>query len=194
MTVLQLIAEVRDNLQDADANYWHESELLNLYNECKRNISAERQEINSTKTVTLTDNTYEYTVDGVLRYISAKDSNNNDMVLYADDGTGDDDVYGIIVQSYNSIYVNSPATGVTLTLKVIAFPSEDNLSATVRSGDENAYKYYMLSKAYEKEQEMENFQKSGYFWQMFQNSLNYIKKNARLNHIGAINTTKGYYY
>lgn len=194
MTVRELISQVRDNLQDSDANYWHDSELLNLYNEAKRNISAERQELNSTKTVTLIDDTYEYTVDGVLRYISATDSNNNDIVLYADDSTGTDDEYGVIVQTYNSIYVNSPATGVTLTFKVVAFPEEDNLNDTVRSGDENAYKYYILSKAYEKEQEMENFQKSAYFWQMFTNSLNFIKKNAKLNHIQKVNTTKGYYY
>lgn len=194
MKVIELIAQVRDNLQDSDANYWHDSELLNLYNECKRNISAERQEINSTKTVVLTDSTYEYTVDGVLRYISAKDSNGNDLVLYADDGTGDDDEYGIIIQSYDSIYVNSPATGVTITFKVISFPNDDNLNTTIRSGDENTYKYYILSKAYEKESDMENFQKSGYFWGMFKDSVEFLKKNAKMNYIDATNITKGYFY
>ena len=194
MTVLELIAQVRDNLQDSDANYWHESELLNLYNECKRHLSAERQEVNSTTNVILIDDTYTYSVDGVLRYISAVDSDDVVRPLYPDDGTGDDTANAIIIKNYNQIYVNTPETGVTTTLKVIAFPEDDNLSTTVRSGDENAYKYYILSKAYEKEQETENFQKSSYFRSMYTDAITYLKKNASLKYTKQIELTEGHYY
>ena len=194
MKVIELIAQVRDNLQDSEADYWHESELLNLYNECKRHLSAERQESPTSKTVSLIDDTYEYTVTGVLRYISATDSNDNVRTLYPDDGSGDDDNLGIIVKDYNLIYVNTVETGVTLTLRTISLPSDDNLDTNVRGGDESAYKYYMLSKAYEKEQDVENFQKSSYFRGMFQDALRYIKKNANLNYIETTQITKGYYY
>jgi len=114
--------------------------------------------------------------------------------LYPDDETGDDDINGIIVQDYNKIYVNTPEIDVELSVKVIAFPSEDNLNTVIRSGDESAYKYYILSKAYEKESDMENFQKAGYFWSMFMKSIIYVKKNARLNYINKTERTEGHYY
>lgn len=194
MKVIELIAQVRDNLQDSDANYWDDSELVNLYNECKRHLAAERQELPTTKTVQVVTDTYEYEVPGVLRYISAKDSDDNIRELYPDDMTGDDELSAIIVKSYNSIYVNNPETGVDITLKVIAFPANDNLNTVIRSGDENAYKYYILSKAYEKEQDTENFQKSSYFRSMFSDAVTYIKKNANLNYMERTQITKGYYY
>ena len=194
MKVIELFAQARDNLQDADADYWHDSELLNLYNECKRHLSAERQEINSTKSVILIDDTNTYTVDGVLRYISVIDSDDEDRELYPDDGTGDDDLDAIIVKNYNSIYVNTPETGVTLSIKVVAFPDDDNLSSTIRSGDENAYKYYLLSKAYEKEQDTENFNKSSYFRSMYTDAIQFLKKNSRMNYVNQVQITEGFYY
>jgi hypothetical protein len=194
MKVIEVIAQTRDNLQDADANYWTDSELLDLYNECKRHLAAERKERSTNKTVPLITDVNEYSIDGVLRYISATDSALKVLNLYPDDTSGNDDKDGVIIQNYNSIYVNNPVTDVTLTLKVIAFPDDDNLSSTIRSGDENAYKYYMLSKAYEKESDMENFQKSSYFRSMFTDAINYIKKSASLNYISETQVTKGYYY
>jgi hypothetical protein len=194
MLVIELLAQVRDNLQDADADYWSDSELLHLHNECKRYISAERQEITSEKTVVLNDDTYEYTINGVLRYISAIDSNGTKRTLVSSDSEYADLQDSIIVKNYNLIYVNNPQYGVTLSLSVIAFPTDDNLPTVVRHGDENMYKYYILSKAYEKEQDMENFQKSIYFWNMFMSSLNTAKKNAKLNYIDDTQVTKGYYY
>ncbi len=194
MQVIELLGQVRDNLQDADADYWSDSELLNLYNEGKRYLAAERQENTTSKAVILIDDTHEYTVDGVLRYITAKDSDDVDRPIYPDDATGDDDINGIIIQDYNRIYVNNPTTDITLTLKVISFPSEDNLNTTIRSGDESAYKYYALAKAYEKESDMENFQKSSYFWSMFRDSITYIKKNANLNYIDKVQKTEGFYF
>lgn len=194
MKVIELLAQVRDNLQDDDANYWSDSELLHLYNECKRFLAAERQEVQTSKVVPLVDNVNSYTVDGVLRYISALDSEGKERELYPDDGTGDDDATGIIIHNYNLIYVNTPATGTSIILKTIAFPSNDNLQSTIRMGDENAFKYYVLSKAYEKESEMENFQKAQYFIGMFNSVLGTIKKAAKMNYRDTIQTTKGYYY
>ena len=194
MTVQVLMSQVRDNLQDSNADYWHESELLNLYNECKRHLSAERQEVNATKTVTLIDDTYTYTVSEVLRYISATDSDDYDRPLYADDESGVDEEYGIIIKNFNKIYVNTPETGVTIDIKVVSFPTDDNLSSDIRMGDENAYKYYMLSKAYEKEQDTENFNKASYFRSMYNDALQYLLKNARLGYVKQEDITQGYYY
>ena len=194
MKVLELISQVRDNLQDDDANYWSDSELLHLHNECKRHLASERQEVQTSKLVPLVDGTNSYSVDGVLRYISAVDSDDNVRELYADDGAGTDDELAIIIHNYNLIYVNTPESGVTLVLKVVSFPSDDNLNSTVRQGDENSFKYYILSKAYEKESDMENFGKSSYFQNMFRETIRFIKKNSSLNYIEKEQTTKGYFY
>jgi hypothetical protein len=194
MTVRELLASVRDKLQDTESVYWSDSEFIDLYNECKRYLSAERKEAPTTTTLDLTTGVYEYTIDGVLRYVSVKDSNSVDRPLYADDGSavGIDDA--IIVQAYNSIYVNTPETGVTLTIKHISFPSEDNLNDTVRQGDEESYRYFILSKAYEKDTDMEQFQKAGYFMQMFMNAMKSQKKNNTLNYINNPKTTKSYFF
>ena len=155
MTVRELLQQVRDTLQDTDRVYWSESELINLYNDAKRLIASERVEDKTTTSLLLSADTNTYSIDNVLRYISAKDSNDISRQLYPDDDSGDGDTYGIIIKAYNSVYVNSPEDDVTVTFKVVSMPSEDNLNDTVRTGDENSIKYYILSRAYEKENEME---------------------------------------
>lgn len=194
MTLRELIAKVRDKLQDADAVYWSDSEFIDLYNECKRYLSSERKENPTTTSVSLSDGVYEYTVSGVLRYISAKDNDDNNRPLYPDDGSGDNDTDGVVIMDYDTIYVNTPSTGTTLTLKHIAFPADDNLNDDIRSGDEESYTYFILSKAYEKDTDMEQFQKAQYFWSMFQGAMKYLKKNSSLNFMDKTETTKGYYY
>ena len=194
MTVRELIAKVRDKLQDADATYWSDSEFIDLYNECKRYLSSERKENPTTTTVALSADTYQYDIEGVLRFISAKDSNGYTRTLYPDDTSGDGDSDGIIVLDYNSIYVNTPADDVTLTVKHISFPAEDNLNDTIRSGDEESFTYFILTKAYEKDTDMEQFQKAQYFWQMFLGAMRFQKKNSSLNYMDKVQTTKGYYY
>jgi hypothetical protein len=194
MVVRELIGKVRDKLQDADATYWSDSEFIDLYNECKRYLSSERKENPTTTTVALSADTYQYDIDGVLRFISAKDSNGYTRTLYPDDTSGDSDSDGIIVLDYNSIYVNTPADDVTLTVKHIAFPVEDNLNDIIRSGDEESYTYFLLTKAYEKDTDMEQFQKAQYFWQMFLGAMKFQKKNSSLNYMDKVQTTKGYYY
>ena len=136
MTVRELLAKVRDKLQDTDSIYWSNYEFIELYNECKRYLASERKESPTTTTLTLLDNTNEYTLEGVLRYISIKDSEGLDRKLYPDDGGGDEVSSAIIVQDYNKIYVNTPEDGVVLNIKHIAFPSEDTIDDTIRSGDE----------------------------------------------------------
>lgn len=194
MTVRELLQQVRDTLQDTDRVYWSESELINLYNDAKRLIASERVEDKTTTSLLLSADTNTYSIDNVLRYISAKDSNDISRQLYPDDDSGDADTYGIIIKAYNSVYVNSPEDDVTVTFKVVSMPSEDNLNDTVRTGDENSIKYYILSRAYEKENEMENFQKAQYFFAKYQTEFKSAKKNANVGYRADTRTTKAYYY
>ena len=194
MTVRELLQQVRDTLQDTDRVYWSESELINLYNDAKRLIASERVEDKTTTSLLLSADTNTYSIDNVLRYISAKDSNDISRQLYPDDDSGDADTYGIIIKAYNSVYVNSPEDDVTVTFKVVSMPSEDNLNDTVRTGDENSIKYYILSRAYEKENEMENFQKAQYFFAKYQTEFKSAKKNANVVYRADTRTTKAYYY
>jgi len=194
MTVLELFNQAKDTLQDTDGNYWSESELLDYYNSGVRTLAAERLESPKTKVLNLVGSINEYTIDGVLRYISAKDNNDTVRPLYPDDTTGDEDANGIIILDYNKIYVNNPETDVSVSIKHIAIPSDGNLTDTVRASDENALKYYMLSKAYEKESDLENFQKSQYFLQQFQRELNSVRKNSKVGYTEKTEITKGYYY
>lgn len=194
MTVRELLQQVRDTLQDTDRVYWSESELINLYNDAKRLIASERVEDKTTTSILLSADTKTYSIDNVLRYISAKDSNDISRQLYPDDDSGDSDTYGIIIKAYNSIYVNSPEDDIIVTFKVVSMPSEDNLNDTVRAGDENSIKYYIISRAYEKENEMENFQKAQYFFAKYQTEFKSTKKNANVGYRADTRTTKAYYY
>ena len=194
MIVRELLTKVRDKLQDTDSIYWSDSELIELYNECKRYLASERKESPATTTLSLLDNTNEYTLEGVLRYISIKDSEGLDRKLYPDDGSGDEVSSAIIVQDYNKIYVNTPEDGVILNIKHIAFPSEDTIDDTIRSGDEESFNYFILAKAYEKDNDMEQFQKASYFWNMFLGAMKNAKKNSSLNYIEKVQTIKSYFY
>ena len=194
MTVRELISKVRDKLQDTDSIYWDDSEILDNYNECKRYLASERKENPITITVPTFDNTNTYSIDGVLRYISCKDSNGKNRDLYPDNGDADEISSAIIVQSYNQLYVNTPESGVSLLIKCIQFPIEDNLNDVIRSGDEDSFLYFILSKCYEKDNDMEQFQKAQYFWSMFVGAMKYSKKNSSLGYMEKIQTTKSYFY
>ena len=194
MIVLELLGKVRDKLQDTDSVYWSDSEFLDIYNECKRYLASERKESPTTTTLSLYSNTNEYSIDGILRYISIKDSNGKAREIYPDDGSGDEVSSAVIVQDYNRLYVNTPEDGVTLTIKHISFPSEDNLNDTIRSGDEESFNYFILAKAYEKDNDMEQFQKASYFWNMFLGAMKNAKKNSSLNYIEKVQTIKSYFY
>ena len=194
MTVLELIVEAQTTLQDSDANYWSQDELLGYYNNGLRSLAAERLEEPKTTTVPTLDDTYTYSVSGVLRYISATDTNNIKRPLYPDDTTGDDDVYGIIINDYNEIYVNTPETGVSVNIKTIAIPDAHTTSDTVRLGDDVALKYYIVSKAYEKESDLENFQKSQYFMVQYQRELNRLLKNSKLGYKNELEMTRSYFF
>ena len=194
MLVSELITKSRGMLQDADGDYWTDAELLDYYNNGLRSIAAERKEKPTTTDVALTTGTDEYSVSGVLRYISIKDSDGKDRDIYPDDGTDNDESSAVIILDYNRIYVNNPLTGITLSIKHIAFPDPHIATDTVRSGDENALKYYILSDAYKKESDMENFQKAEYFNDKYEGSLSVVLKNSKLNYIDKVETTDGYYY
>lgn len=194
MRLLELVTQVKDILQDTDSDYWSESELVDYFNHGTRTIASERKEKPTITTVDLYEATNEYTVDGVLRYISAVDSNSIVRELYPDDKSGDNDNYGIIIQDYDKIYVNTPSDDVTLSIKSIVLPLSINLEDEVRDGDENALKYFVLSKAYEKEHDMENFQKSQYFLQLYMKELSLLLGNSRLGYMQQVEITEGYYY
>jgi hypothetical protein len=194
MIVRELLTKVRDKLQDTDGTYWSDSELLDLHNECKRYMASERNENPTYTNITLLDNTNVYEVDGVLRYVSAKDSTGTARELYPDDTSGDDISSAVIIRKQNEIYVNNPTDGVTLTIKHISFPEEDNLNDVIRTGDEESYRYFILSKCYEKDNDMEQFQKAQYFWGMFIGALQYSKKNSSLNFINQQEVTTSYFY
>ena len=188
------MTQVRDMLQDADADYWTDVELVDYYNSGIKAIAAERLESPRTTTEATLDGTYEYTIDGVLRYITVKDSNGLNRPLYPDDGTGDDDTYGIIILDYDRIYVNTPETGVSLAIKNISLPILAVSTDSVRDTDEDALENFMLSKAYKKESDMENFQKSSYFMNEYKTNLQSILKHSKLGYVDKTEITTGYFY
>lgn len=195
MKVSELLTSVRNTLQDLDENYWDDSELLSYYNECKRSMAAERLEGKTTATLTLDPLKNEYDTSGILRYIYAEDDLDNDRALYPNDRTGEGDAKGIIVLDYNRIYINDPSLGTTLTMQVIALPAEDNLSSNVRFGDENAMKYYILSKSYEKDSDMENFQKSDVFYRKYLEMFKPLKDAANANYTtNTVQISEAIYY
>ena len=185
MTVLDVLTAVRNVLQDQDKTYWDDSELLGYYNECKRTMAQERLEIKTTAILGLDPLENSYTTDGVLRYISAKDDEGNNREIYPNDGTGLDDAAGIIIKDYNKIYVNDPSIGSSITFEIVSLPSEDNINNDVRLGDENAFKYFVLSKAYEKETDMESFQKSEYFYSKYFREFQKLMSSASVNYKSA---------
>jgi hypothetical protein len=195
MDVRQLLQLVRNTLQDQEKNFWDDSELLTYYQEARRVLASERTEKQQTQTVLLDTNTSTYNPVNVLRYVAVDDNEGNDRLLYPDDGTGEDDDSGIIVVDYNEIFVNNPDIGTELYVAYIGLPEVHNLNDTVRSGDENAIKYYILSKAYEKEHDMQNFAKADKFETKFDNLLVKLKQNVSVNYSNKrVRTTKGYFF
>lgn len=196
MTLRELITQVRDVLQDADGVYFNDSELLNIYNECKRLITFDRKDKTSTVTVATLDGVYSYDTIDVISFVSAKDSNDVDRPIYTDVEETEAllDANGVIVTNENEIYVVTPETGVTISFKTISMPEEDNLNDSVRMGDESSYKYYMLSKAYEKDTDLEQFQKAQYFGQLFRTTYENTKKITSANNRTKKSQTQSHYF
>ena len=195
MKVNELFASIRNTLQDNNKEYWDDSELLMYYNECVRHMTAERLEDRNTALMLLEADKYEYSTDGILRYIKCVDSNGKNRTLYQDDGSGEDDSLGIIIKNYNRVYVNTPEEGLELTFTIVTMPEDSNITSKVRIGDEQPIKYYMLSKAYEKDADMENFNKSGYFYSKFLDGFRQLKNSSSVNYTAYnSNTTKSYFY
>ena len=195
MKVEELFSSVRNTLQDHTKTYWDDSELLAYYNECVRSMSAERLENKTEATLILDPTKNEYDTSGILRYIRAEDNEGTTRNLYPNDESGEDDTLGIIIQNYNRIYVNDSSVGTSIILQVVAFPEDANVSSSVRSGDENAIKYYILSKAYEKDSDMENFQKSSYFYGKYMTEFKLLKDSSSVNYkSSSADRTTAYYY
>lgn len=195
MIVKELLQSCRMVLQDYDKTYWDDSELLSYYNECKRTMASERLEIKSEATLVLDPDTNKYTTDGILRYIKATDDLGGVRTLYPNDGSGDGDDNGIVIKDYNKIYINRPDIGSIITFEIVTLPDNDNLESSVRMNDENSFKYYILSKCYEKENDMENFQKVEYFHQKYLREFRKNIDSASANYVTAtVSATEGSYY
>lgn len=195
MRVSVLLQQVRNVLQDQEGTYWDDSELLGYYNECKRSMASERLEMKTTATLVLDPLVNEYSTNGILRYIRCSDDNETPRSLYPNDSSGDEDTDGVVIMAYNKVYVNDPTVGSTLTFQIVALPPEDNLTQEVRFNDENSFKYYILSKAYEKETDTENFQKSEIFYSKFKKEFNRLIDAASANYtISTVETTAASYY
>ena len=170
MTVAQLITDVRYVLQDSDAVYFTDTELLNTFNECRRLITFDRKDKTSTVDVSTLDSTYSYTTEAVL------------------------DANGVIVTNENEVYVVTPETGVTITFTTISMPADAVTTDTIRIGDEAPYKYYMLAKSYEKDTDLEQFQKAQYFTQLFRTSYDNTKKITSSNNRTKRSVTESHFF
>lgn len=195
MRVQEFLTQLRNTLKDHKKAYWDDSELLDYYNECKLHMATERLENKTTATLALDTAKEEYDTSGVIRYISAIDSDGNERKLYPDNGSGDDDSSGIIILDYNKIKVNTPETGVTITLRIVAQPQEDNMDSTVRVGDEQSLKYYILSKAYEADLDTQDLEKSNYFYQKYLSNMKQLTGASSVGYTTDVsNTTEAYFY
>jgi len=195
MRVQVLLQQVRNVLQDNEGTYWDDSELLGYYNECKRTMASERFELKTTATLALDPLVNEYDTTGILRYIKCKDDLDTTRALYPNDDSGENDNDGIVIIAYNRVYVNDPTIGTTLTFQIISLPPEDNLTSDVRFNDENSFKYYILSKAYEKETDIENFQKSAIFYEKYTREFSRLIDAASTNYTASsVDKTEAKFY
>lgn len=195
MTVRELIQKARNTLQDQEKNFWDDSELLEYYEEARRVIASKRVDKIQYQTITLTESQEYYSPSNVLRYISATDDLNNTRKLYKDDGSGLDDAQGIVIKDFDNVYVVDDSIGTTITFKYLGQPLDNNLNDQVRAGDEEACRYYMLARAYEKETDMTNFAKSDKFDFKFDTMLSTLVANASANyHEQELNTTTSYFF
>jgi len=163
MRVEELFTNIRHTLQDQSKAYWTDTELLDYYNECKSDMARERQEEVSIATLILDPLKSVYNTDGILRFIEIKDDLGNTRPMY-DLMEKNDDKLGVEIISYNKLGVNDTSIGSELYIMAVVQPKFDNLDNSVRAGDETALKSYVLSKAYEKDSDMQNFQKAQYFY------------------------------
>jgi len=195
MIVNQILQLARDTLQDQEKIFWDDSELLGYYEEARRVLASERRDKRLTQDVILNDGDEYYSPVGVLRYISVKDDNGTDRPLYPNDDSGLSDPLGVIVIDYDQIHVVDDTIGGVLTVTYVGLPLNHNLNDDVRQGDEEAIRYYILAKAYEKETDMENFAKSAQFMASFEDRLKKIVANATMGYQrNSVNTIQSYYY
>lgn len=196
MTVQELITDVRFTLQDTDGVYFTDTELLNTYNECKRLITFDRKDKSSTVDVATIDGTYAYTTTGVISFLKAKDSEDVERPIYteAEYDEAMEDANGVIVTNENELYVVTPETGVTITFTTISMPSDSIVTDAVRLGDEAAYKYYLLAKSYEKDTDLEQFQKAQYFTQLFRSAYGNTKKITSQNNRTIKSQTESHFF
>lgn len=196
-TVENILAQCRDTLTDYEKIRWTDSELLGYFNEAVNVLASERNDKQKSITFALDSTENTYIINGVLRYISAEDSNGINRKLYLDEEDSSLDSGSVLIVNQDEVYVSTPEDGVNLTIKYIGMPSSSNMNSNVRVGDEVALKYYILSKSYEKESDTESFQKSEVFGNKFSKELRRLMNDSSVRFIdsrSAINVTSSYFF
>ena len=164
MIVKELLTQCRNTLQDYDKEYWEDSELLNYYNEFESLINYDRDGRKETFTFPLDPSENTYNIEGVIKYISTKDDDDNIRPLSKVPSSL---ALAIYIKNYNEIYVNDPTVGNNITLDYVGIGDPSNMEDIVRLGDDLCAKYFILSRAYEKETDTEDFDKSDRFFSKF---------------------------
>lgn len=182
MIVSTLLTNVRNKLTDTEGNFWTDSELLDYYNDANRVLSSERYEKLKTQYLAMTEDVKFYSPTGILRYDKAIDSNNAERKLYPDNDSIGDDSLGIVILDYDQIFVVDPNVADRIQLTYVGLPIDMNMNSLVRQGDIEALQYYILSLAYEKENDMENFSKSEVFKRKFDEALKKLVSNKVTNY------------
>ena len=196
-TVENILAQCRDTLTDYEKIRWTDSELLGYFNEAVNVLASERNDKQKSITFALDSTENTYIINGVLRYISAEDSNGINRKLYLDEEDSSLDSGSVLIVNQDEVYVSTPEDGVNLTIKYIGMPSSSNINSNVRVGDEVALKYYILSKSYEKESDTESFQKSEVFGNKFSKELRRLMNDSSVRFIdsrSAVNVTSSYFF
>jgi|WetSurMetagenome_2_1015567.scaffolds.fasta_scaffold45737_3 hypothetical protein len=196
-TVENILAQCRDTLTDYEKIRWTDSELLGYFNEAVNVLASERNDKQKSITFALDSTENTYIINGVLRYISAEDSNGINRKLYLDEEDSSLDSGSVLIVNQDEVYVSTPEDGVNLTIKYIGMPSSSNMNSNVRVGDEVALKYYILSKSYEKESDTESFQKSEVFGNKFSKELRRLMNDSSVRFIdsrSAVNVTSSYFF
>lgn len=196
-TVENILAQCRDTLTDYEKIRWTDSELLGYFNEAVNVLASERNDKQKSITFALDSTENTYIINGVLRYISAEDSNGINRKLYLDEEDSSLDSGSVLIVNQDEVYVSTPEDGVNLTIKYIGMPSTSNMNSNVRVGDEVALKYYILSKSYEKESDTESFQKSEVFGNKFSKELRRLMNDSSVRFIdsrSAVNVTSSYFF
>lgn len=149
MILSELLAEVRDTLQDGSKRRWLDSELEKYVNQGIRDIAKKTKFFRQVQDLSVVAGTTQYTLTyKVIEFDSISTAQDhtvldNKTIEFADPKE----------ETVQVVYYGYPLSVSVATDGEI--PMEEDL--------EDALKYYVLKKAYEKEDSTENFRKATYY-------------------------------